>query len=89
MKKAAPDKPAPDKDLQGEGNYDATRRYDKAARDFVQSGKVDEAAREAQPDTPEQAESLKRAEEIGKSHSRGEDPAITAPKPARKTSKPV
>ena len=87
MKKPAADKPVPDKDLQGEGNYDATRRYDKAARDFVQSGKVDEAARAAQPESSEQAESLKRAEEIGKSHSRGEDPASTAPKPARKPSK--
>ena len=80
-------KPATDKDLQGEGNYEATRRYDRAARDFVQSGKVDEGARAAQPESPEQAESLKRAEEIGKSHSKGEDPAVTATKPARKPSK--
>lgn len=87
MNKPAPDKPAMDKDLQGEGNYDATRRYDKAARNFVQSGKVDEAAQAAQPDSPEQAESLKRAEEIGKSHSKGEDPAVTETKPARKASK--
>ena len=69
-------KPTHDKDLQGEGNYDATRRYDKATRAFVQSGKVDEAAHAAEPDSPEQAEGLKRAEEIGKSHSKGEDPAI-------------
>lgn len=68
-----------DKDLQGEGNYDATRRYDKAARDFAQSGRVDEAARAARPDSPAQAESLKRAEDIGKSHSKGEDPAPRTP----------
>ena len=35
--------PTDSKDLQGEGNYDATRRYDKAATDFAKSGKVEEA----------------------------------------------
>ncbi|MEP7099712.1 MAG: hypothetical protein ABI781_04340 [Burkholderiales bacterium] len=63
------------KDLQGEGNYDATRRYDKAASDFAKSGKVDEAARAAQPGSAEEAEELKRAEDAGKSHAKGEDPA--------------
>ena len=69
-------KPTHDKDLQGEGNYDATRRYDKAARAFVRSGKVDAAAHDAEPNSPEQAEALRRAEEVGRSHSKGEDPAI-------------
>lgn len=68
-------KPTADRDLQGEGNYDATRRYDKAATEFAKSGKVEPAARAARPDSPAQAESLKRAEEIGKSHSKGEDRA--------------
>ncbi len=71
-----PSKATDTNDLQGEGNYDATRRYDKAARDFSQSGKVDEAARAAQPGSPEEADELKRAEEAGKSHSKGEDPAL-------------
>jgi hypothetical protein len=75
--------PTPDKDLQGEGNYDATRRYDKSARDFVQSGQVDDAARAAAPDTAAEAEAMKRAEEIGKSHSKGEDPS-TRSTPAKK-----
>ena len=70
-----------DKDLQGEGNYDATRRYDKAAREFAQSGKVEPAARAATPKDAAEAESLKRAEEAGRSHSKGEDAATTAPKP--------
>ncbi|MES3015847.1 MAG: hypothetical protein V4750_19235 [Pseudomonadota bacterium] len=71
-----PNKAADTQDLQGEGNYDATRRYDKAAHDFAQSGKVDEAARAAQPGSAEEAEELKRAEEAGKSHAKGEDPAL-------------
>ncbi len=71
-----PNKAADTQDLQGEGNYDATRRYDKAAHDFAQSGKVDEAARAAQPGSAEEAEELKRAEEAGKSHAKGEDLAL-------------
>lgn len=66
------------KDLQGEGNYDATRRYDKAAHEFAASGKIDEAARAARPTSPEEAEEMIRAERAAKSHSKGEDPS-TAP----------
>ena len=60
-------------EVQGEGDYEAARRYDKAARDFAASGKAEPAAREAAPDNAEQADAMKRAEEIGKSHSKGED----------------
>jgi hypothetical protein len=58
--------------VQGEGDYDAARRYDKAAEDFAKSGKVDRAAHDAAPDSPQQAEELRQAEDIGKSHSKGE-----------------
>jgi hypothetical protein len=60
--------------VQGEGDYDAARRYDKAAEDFAKSGKVDRAAHDAAPDSPQQAEELHKAEDIGKSHSKGEGP---------------
>ena len=63
-------------DIQGEGNYDATRRYDEAATDFVKSGKVDQAARDARPKSEAEAEAMKKAEEEGKSHAKGEDPAL-------------
>lgn len=63
-------------DIQGEGNYDATRRYDKAAADFVQSGKVEQAARDARPKNEAEAEAMRKAEEEGKSHAKGEDPAL-------------
>jgi hypothetical protein len=63
-------------DIQGEGNYDATRRYDQAATDFVKSGKVDQAARDARPKSEAEAEAMKKAEEEGKSHAKGEDPAL-------------
>lgn len=49
-------------DLQGEGNYDAARKYDAEQAEFAKSGKVDEAARKAEEalQGPEGAE-LERA----------------------------
>ena len=45
-------------DMQGEGNYDAARKYDAEQAAFANSGKVDQAAREAEEalDGPEGAE---------------------------------
>ena len=65
--------------VQGEGDYDAARRYDKAAREFAESGKVDKAAHEARPADAEQAEELRRAEREGQSHAKGEDPLLDRP----------
>ena len=63
---------------EGEGNRTAARQYNEAQRRFVQSGKVDEKAQEAEHalDTPERSV-LDRAEAVGKSHKRAEDPEIT------------
>ena len=74
MKATKPDNLSGKTKVQGEGDYEAARRYDKSAQDFAQSGKVAEAARKAQPNDPKEAEALKRAEEAGKSRSKGEDP---------------
>ncbi len=60
--------------VQGEGDYDAARRYDKAAREFTESGKVEPAARDAAPGSAGEAKDLERAEAEGKSHSKGEGP---------------
>jgi hypothetical protein len=65
--------------VQGEGDYDAARRFDKAERAFVSSGKVRDAARRAQPRDAEEAEELARAEAIGRSHAKDEDPAVRRP----------
>ena len=70
-------------DLQGEGNYDAARRYDKAQREFVESGQVDDAARKAAPKNADEAEQLRRAEQDGKSHAKEEDPAVSRGKAQR------
>jgi hypothetical protein len=48
--------------VQGEGNYDAGRRYQKEQREFAKSGKVEQKAHEAEDalDGPE-GEALERA----------------------------
>ena len=56
----------------GEGNYKATEDYNKRTKDFVGSGKVDEAAAKAKPKNEQEAREMEQAEEVGKSHSKGE-----------------
>jgi hypothetical protein len=56
--------------LQGEGNYTAGRRYDQAQEEFAKSGQVDEAARRAAPESEEEREAMKKAEEEGRRHAR-------------------
>ena len=62
-----------DKDqIQGEGNYDAARKFDKDERDFIKKGTVEQKAREAEQalDGPE-GEDLERARKdsgAGKTH---------------------
>ncbi len=60
--------------VQGEGDYDAARRFDKAEREFVESGKVKDGVRKAPPGSAEEAAEMSDAEGVGKSHSKGEAP---------------
>jgi len=68
--------PANDK-VQGEGDYEAGRRYDRASREFAHSGKVEPAARDAAPEDAREAAELDDAEQKGKSHSKGEGPLVS------------
>jgi len=63
---------ANDSDLQGEGNYDAARRYRKAQEDFAKSGKVDKAAHDAEDaiEGPEGAELERARRETGEGKTR-------------------
>lgn len=72
--------------VQGEGDYVAGRRFDKAEREFVKSGQVDEGARRAKPEDAGQASEMEQAEQAGKSHSKGEAPGDLKTK--RKPAKP-
>ena len=69
------EKPKSEQGEHGEGNYKATRDYNKRTQDFVGSGKVDEAADKAKPKNDQEAREMERAEEVGKSHSKGEGKA--------------
>ena len=57
----------------GEGNYKATKDYNDATKQFIDSGKVDDAAQKAKPRNESEARQLTQAEQEGKSHSKGED----------------
>ena len=61
---------------EGEGNKTAAREYNQATRRFIESGKVDEKAHEAEKSLDTDKAELERAEAIGKRHSHGEDPAL-------------
>ncbi len=63
-------KPDADPELQGEGNYTAARRHRESAEKFVESGKVEPAARDAAPDSPDEAREMKDAEEKGRERAR-------------------
>lgn len=59
---------------QGEGDRESARRFNEDVREFVQSGKVDEAARRAAGQDPAEAEA---AEKAGKDRAKEFDPAET------------
>ncbi len=56
---------------EGEGNKTAARQYNREAREFVKSGQVDKAAKDAAKavSSPEREE-LERAEDLGRSHAK-------------------
>jgi hypothetical protein len=60
----------------GEGNYAASKQYNDATRDFAQSGRVEQAARDAAPRSDADARQMQAAEAEGKRHAKGEDPAL-------------
>lgn len=60
----------------GEGNYQATRDYDRAATAFARSGAVKPAAEAAAPRTRQEAVEMAQAEAEGRARSKGEDPTL-------------
>jgi hypothetical protein len=61
--------------VEGEGSYSGAKDYNERTRKFVDSGKVEQAARDAEPKSEEEAHAMQKAERIGKKHGKGEDPA--------------
>ena len=66
-----------DKDkVEGEGSYTGTKDYNQRTKKFVESGKVDQAARDAEPKSEEEKQAMQKAERIAKQRAKGEDPAL-------------
>lgn len=69
----------PKDQVEGEGSYKGTKDYNERTKKFVDSGKVEQAARDAEPRSTEEAHQMEKAERIGKKHAKGEDPALKKP----------
>ena len=79
--------------VHGEGNYEATRKYNEGLRRFIRSGRVGQAARDAAPATDADELQMAAAETEGKRRAKGEDPALKgqmpkAPVPSQPDVKP-
>jgi hypothetical protein len=61
--------------VQGEGDYQAARRYRREVSDFVSNNDVDALAHEAAPTSAKEARDLALAEERGRDRSKGDDAA--------------
>jgi hypothetical protein len=69
----------PNDKVEGEGSYKGSKDYSERTKKFVDSGKVEQAARDAEPKSTEEAHAMEKAERIGKKHAKGEDPALNQP----------
>ena len=58
------------KGVHGEGNYEATRDYDKRTKEYLQHADVEEDARKASPGSDEEAKAMQQAEAQGKRRSK-------------------
>lgn len=65
--------------VEGEGSYSGTKDYNQRTQKFIDSGKVDDAARKAEPKSEEEKHAMQKAERIGKQRAKEEDPALRHP----------
>ena len=52
--------------VEGEGSYSGTKDYNRRTEKFIKSGKVEQAAEDAKPETEQEAHEMQKAERIGK-----------------------
>jgi hypothetical protein len=62
--------------VQGEGDYEAARRYRNRVERYVATHDASAEARKARPRSAEEARALDAAESAGKRRAKGEDPAL-------------
>jgi hypothetical protein len=60
----------------GEGNYKASRQYNDATKKFVESGRVEQAAQDAKPESEVEALEMANAVAEGRRRAKEEDPAL-------------
>jgi len=65
--------------VEGEGSYSGTKEYNERTRRFIESGRVEEAARDAEPKSEEERRAMQDAERVGKSRAKDEDPEVRNP----------
>ena len=73
------------RNVHGEGNYEASRQYNEATKRFVESGRVEQAARDAAPRDADEAGALKQAERAALLRAKDHPPPVRepgAPEPA-------
>jgi hypothetical protein len=59
-----------DKERKGEGSYTGTKEYNERTKKFVESGKVEEAARDAEPKSEEEKHAMQKAERVGRQRAK-------------------
>ena len=70
--------------VEGEGSYTGSKDYNERTKKFVDSGKVEGAAKDAKPKSEQEAHEMQKAERLGRQHAKEEDPALRNPKPQKK-----
>lgn len=63
---------SPKSRVQGEGDYASARKFNEQSRAFAQSGKVEQAAREAAPRTAQEKDAMRQAEDAGRARAKGQ-----------------
>jgi hypothetical protein len=71
----------------GEGNYKASRQYNDATKKFVESGRVEQAAQDAQPESEVEALEMANAVAEGRRRAKEEDPALKRKAPKKNDEK--
>jgi hypothetical protein len=51
--------------VEGEGSYSATKDYNERTKKFMESGKVEQAAKDAKPESEQLAQEMQKAERLG------------------------
>ena len=69
-----PELPTPASTALVDGDLHAAQRHRASVERFIESGQVENAARDAEPRTPVEEMEIFDAERIGEARSKGEDP---------------